>query len=61
MWTGNGCEKQYMGGSGLKLSMSGLNMRGSGWEWMGVDKSGWNGVRPRFSTKKIKKLKSPGA
>ena len=41
-----------MGGSGLKLSMSGLNMCGSGWEWIGVDTSGWKGVRPRFSTKK---------
>ena len=52
-----------MGGSGLKLSMSGLNMCGSGWEWIGVDTSGWKGVRPRFSTKKIKKIEKarPGA
>ena len=31
MWTGNGCERLHMGGSGLKMSMSGLNMSEVGW------------------------------
>ena len=30
MWTGNGGERLYMGGSEVKLSRSGLNMSGSG-------------------------------
>ena len=34
MWTGNGRERLHMGGSGLKMSVSGLNMRGSGFEWV---------------------------
>ena len=30
--TGNGCERQHMGASGVNMSRSGLNMNGSGCE-----------------------------